>query len=184
MKAVTSHTAHQRTPHAFLMPPWSTAEHIGSVSSNFVWPESRTVCFGNKEMVDNIEWLCIYCEREISSPHMRSLAGSFGDCALVDSRLVGFWKEREEEQSLIGSFPIAFWKKRQRTLLAIVVTLVINEWSSCNGEEKTAGERGFYTRASRSGNFVAPLRGSRTMSTSYPVFLTASRNLKRIQSCP
>ena len=62
MGAVTSHTAHQRTPHAFLMPPWNTAEHIGSVSSNLLRPESRKVCFGHKERVDNTEWLRVYSE--------------------------------------------------------------------------------------------------------------------------
>lgn len=60
--AVPTHTAHQRTPYALLMPPWSTAEHIGSVSSNFVRPESRTVCFGNKERVDDIAWVFSYFE--------------------------------------------------------------------------------------------------------------------------
>lgn len=55
--AVKSQKAHQRAPYAFLMPPWSTAEHIGSVSSNFVRPESRAICFGNKERVEDIPWL-------------------------------------------------------------------------------------------------------------------------------
>jgi len=94
---------------------------------------------------------------------MRSLAGSFGNCALVDPRIVGFWKKREEEQFLIGTLPIAFWKKRQRTSLLTRLILVVNGQSGCDEEEKSAGERVFYTRASRSGNFVAPLRSPRTM---------------------
>ena len=111
MGAVTSHTAHQRTPYAFLMPPWSTAEHIGSVSSNFVRLESRTVCFGNKERVDNIEWLCIYSEREVFSPHIVAIRLIFGNCAAIDPRLLNFWKQREEEQSLITGLYVAFERK-------------------------------------------------------------------------
>jgi hypothetical protein len=105
---VTSHTAHQRTPYAFLMLPWSTAEHIGSVSSNFVRLESRTVCFGNKERVDNTEWLCVYSEREVSSPHIKLAMMIFGTCDLIDPRLVDFWNKREEAQSLISNMLIAF----------------------------------------------------------------------------
>ena len=112
MGAVTSHTAHQRTPYAFLMPPWSTAEHIGSVSSNFVRPESRTVFFGNKERVDKIQWLCIYSEREASSPHIKLAMMIFGNCARIDPRLEDFWKKREGEQSLINELLVVFLEEK------------------------------------------------------------------------